>query len=45
MNPDYEPPPKSIITFEGEDYEVISSARYDNPLVLSKPHHTEVTLK
>jgi len=45
MSSDYEPPPKSVITFEGEDYEVISSARYDNPLVLSKPHHTEVTLK
>ena len=45
MNPEHEPPPKSVITFEGEDYEVISSARCDNPLVLSKPHHTEVTLK
>jgi len=45
MSSDYEPPPKSVITFEGEDYEVITSARFDNPLAHSKPHHTEVTLK
>ena len=45
MAPDYEPPPKSIITFEGDDYEVITSARFDNPIAGAKPHHTEVTLK
>jgi len=45
MSADYEPPPKSIITFEGVDYEVITSARFDIPLAHSKPHHTEVTLK
>lgn len=45
MPPDHEPPPKSIITFEDEDYEVITSARFDNPLAHAKPHHTEVTLK
>jgi len=45
MPPSYEPPPKSIVTFEGEDYEVITSARFDNPLAHAKPHHTEVTLK
>ena len=45
MNPEYEPPPKSIITFEGDDYEVITSARFDNPIAGAKPHHTEVTLK
>lgn len=45
MSADYEPPPKSIITFEGDDYEVITSARFDNPIAGAKPHHTEVTLK
>lgn len=45
MHPNYEPPPKSIVTFEGTDYEVISSARFDNPIAGAKPHHTEVSLK
>lgn len=44
MQPNHEPPPKSIVTFEGEDYEVITSARFDDPIA-RKPHHTEVTLR
>jgi hypothetical protein len=45
LDPVHEPPPKSIVTFEGTDYEVISSARFDNPIAGAKPHHTEVSLK
>lgn len=43
--PDRQPPVKSLVTIEGEEYEVVVSARFNLPLKGGKPHHTEVILK
>ena len=45
MGPETCPEPKSIVTFEGIEHEVILSKKFYDPLQRGKAHHVEVFLK